>query len=67
MLGYIEYPSYDNGLDSPVGLAFRADFVGDLPDERNPRSDCAWFTVFPDNMHDEQKEFLARRLDIVPA
>ena len=46
MLGYIEYPShYNNGLDSPVGLTFRADVVGDLPDERDLRSDCAWFTV----------------------
>ena len=26
---------------------------------------CAWFTVLPDNMHDEQKEFLARHLDII--
>ena len=35
MLGYIEYPShYNNGLDSPAGLTFRADVVGDLPDER---------------------------------
>ena len=68
MLGYIEYPShYNNGLDSPVGLTFRADVVGDLPDERDLRSDCAWFTVLPDNMHDEQKEFLARHLDIAPA
>ena len=55
-LGYIEYPShYDNGLDSPVGLTFRADVVGDLPDERDLRSDCAWFTVLPDNMQDGAK------------
>lgn len=68
MLGYIEYPShYNNGLDSPVGLTFRADVVDDLPDERDLRSDCAWFTVLPDNMHDEQKEFLARHLDITEA
>ncbi len=68
MLGYIEYPShYNNGLDSPVGLTFRADVVGDLPGERDLRADCAWFTVLPDNMPDEQKEFLARHLDIAPA
>jgi hypothetical protein len=65
MLGYIEYPShYSNGLDSPVGLTFRADVKGDLPDKRDLRSDCAWFTVLPDNMDDEEKEFLARHLDI---
>ncbi len=66
MLGYIEYPShYDNGLDSPVGLAFLADVVGDMPDERDLRSECAWFSVLPDNMHDEQRKFLARHLDSV--
>ncbi|MGB0096792.1 MAG: hypothetical protein WBP81_30165 [Solirubrobacteraceae bacterium] len=49
--------------DRGVLLALR----DDLPDERELRSDCAWFTVLPDNMHDEQKEFLARHLDIAPA
>ena len=64
MLGYIEYPShYDNGVDSPVGLAFLADVVGDMPDERDLRSECAWFSVLPDSMHDEQRKFLARHLD----
>ena len=68
MLGYIEYPShYNNGLDSPVGLAFLADVAGELPDERNLRSDCAWFKVLPDNMHDEQKEFLAKHPHLVLA
>ena len=67
LLGYIEYPShYDNGLDSPVGLAFRGQSpTPDMPDDRDPRSDCAWFTTLPDNMHDEQKEFLARHLGII--
>jgi ADP-ribose pyrophosphatase YjhB (NUDIX family) len=67
LLGYIEYPShYNNGLDSPVGLAFRAQTsIVDMPDERDLRSECAWFTVLPDKMHDEQKEFLVRHLDIV--
>ena len=66
LLGYIEYPShYNNGLDSPVGLAFRAQTsTADMPDERSLRSRCAWFTVLPDNMHEEQKEFLVRHLDI---
>jgi ADP-ribose pyrophosphatase YjhB (NUDIX family) len=68
MLGYIEYPShYNNDLDSPVGLAFLTDVVGDVPDEPNLRSECAWFKVLPDNMHAEQTEFLARHLDIVNA
>jgi ADP-ribose pyrophosphatase YjhB (NUDIX family) len=67
LLGYIEYPShYNNGLDSPVGLAFRAHSpIADLPDEHDLGSKCAWFTVLPDNMHDEQKEFLVRHLDII--
>ena len=66
LLGYIEYPShYDNGLDSPVGLAFRAQpLIGGMPNDRDLRSGCAWFTTLPENMHDEQREFLARHLDI---
>ena len=61
LLGYIEYPShYDNGLDSPVGLAFRAGMLaGEVLDPRDLRSQCAWFTTLPENMHDEQREFLA--------
>jgi ADP-ribose pyrophosphatase YjhB (NUDIX family) len=67
LLGYIEYPShYNNGLDSPVGLAFRAHSpIADLPDEHDLGSKCAWFTVLPDNMHEEQKKFLVRHLDII--
>ena len=67
LLGFIEYPShYDHGLDSPVGLAFRAQpFIADMPDERDLRSECAWFTTLPDNIHDEQREFLVRHLDVV--
>jgi ADP-ribose pyrophosphatase YjhB (NUDIX family) len=66
LLGYIEYPShYQNGLDSPVGLAFSTTAAGDMPDERDLRSECAWFTVLPDNMHGEQKQFLVRHLEIV--
>ena len=55
LLGYIEYPShYENGLDSPVGLAFAATITGggELPDV------CRWFKALPDDMHDEQKRFL---------
>jgi ADP-ribose pyrophosphatase YjhB (NUDIX family) len=42
LAGYIEYPShYENGLDPPVGLVFRA-----LPlNETEPRG--RWFSVLP--------------------
>jgi ADP-ribose pyrophosphatase YjhB (NUDIX family) len=67
LLGYIEYPShYDNGLDSPVGLAFRAQ-PSEMPPELQLRSACAWFTTLPENIHDEQRDFLARHLNIVAA
>jgi ADP-ribose pyrophosphatase YjhB (NUDIX family) len=57
-LGYIEYPChYNNGLDSPVGLAFR---VRPLAGPEAPH-DCEWFTVLPENMHDEQRAFLSER------
>jgi ADP-ribose pyrophosphatase YjhB (NUDIX family) len=53
LVGCIEYPShYENGLDSPVGLVFRADPGADA----SPRGE--WFRVLPENMHDEQKRFL---------
>ena len=69
LLGYLEYPShYDNGLDSPVGLAFRAlPPAPDMLDERELRSECAWFTTLPENMHDEQRDFLVEHLDGVSA
>ena len=42
LLGYIEYPShYQNGLDSPVGLVFRAEPL----DDAQPHGQ--WFTVLP--------------------
>jgi ADP-ribose pyrophosphatase YjhB (NUDIX family) len=61
LLGYIEYPShYENGLDSPVGIAFAttpaAGVTGDPPEG------CAWFTSLPAGLYPEQAEFLARRL-----
>jgi len=67
LIGYIEYPShYNNGLDSPVGLAFRARMsASEAHDPRELQSQCAWFTSLPDNMHEEQKAFLARHLDSV--
>lgn len=66
LLGYIEYPShYENGLDSPVGLAFETALRGGPPDLRGLRSHCAWFTVLPGNIHGEQRAFLIDRLDCV--
>lgn len=56
LLGYIEYPShYENGLDSPVGIAFAAT----IADPASPPPNCEWFQALPQNMHDEQKDFLA--------
>jgi ADP-ribose pyrophosphatase YjhB (NUDIX family) len=62
LLGYIEYPShYENGLDSPVGLAFRCS-VGSA--QRALPSGAEWFTELPDGLYEEQREFLARRLGL---
>jgi len=59
LVGYIEYPShYENGLDSPVGLVF-----GTEPLDRSPPRG-QWFTVLPDNMHEEQKLFLLRHAPV---
>jgi 8-oxo-dGTP pyrophosphatase MutT (NUDIX family) len=56
MLGYIEYPShFENGLDSPVGIAFAAD----IANATARPAGCEWFQALPENMHDEQKDFLA--------
>jgi 8-oxo-dGTP pyrophosphatase MutT (NUDIX family) len=60
LLGYIEYPShYENGLDCPVGLAFRSQPVGaitELPEG------CEYFRELPPELYAEQQEFLSRRL-----
>lgn len=62
MLGYIEYPShYENGLDSPVGLAFDAVPAGGPPFQPLPEG-CAWFTELPAGLYAEQREFLICRL-----
>jgi ADP-ribose pyrophosphatase YjhB (NUDIX family) len=59
MLGYIEYPShYESGLDSPVGLAFTAEPTVALSDRPELSSQCRWFPHAPDQIHDEQREFL---------
>jgi ADP-ribose pyrophosphatase YjhB (NUDIX family) len=64
LLGYIEYPShYENGLDSPVGLAFSCSIAGG--GDRTPTpAGGAWFTRLPDGLYAEQREFLARRLGL---
>jgi 8-oxo-dGTP pyrophosphatase MutT (NUDIX family) len=56
--GYIEYPSHiRQGIDSPVGLAFRTHLP---PDETltTVRGRLDWFRQLPDEMHDEQRAFL---------
>ncbi len=59
--GYIEYPShYENGLDSPVGLVFRAAPL----DDAQPHGQ--WFTVLPENMHEEQKAFVLGNASVSP-
>jgi ADP-ribose pyrophosphatase YjhB (NUDIX family) len=63
LLGYIEYPShYENGLDSPVGLAFASQLAdGPAGTDRLPHS-CAWFSRLPAGLYEEQRAFLERRL-----
>jgi ADP-ribose pyrophosphatase YjhB (NUDIX family) len=61
LLGYIEYPShYENGLDSPVGLAFRAEPVGGPPEDGALPEGCRWFSRPPAGLYQEQREFLER-------
>jgi hypothetical protein len=65
LLGYIEYPShYENGLDSPVGLAFRTELMGGRQVEDDVRPGCQWFTRLPDGLYAEQRAFLGRRLGL---
>jgi ADP-ribose pyrophosphatase YjhB (NUDIX family) len=65
LLGYIEYPShYNNGLDHPVGLAFRSEPVGGLPSDDELPEGSAWFSRLPAGLYEEQREFLARRLGL---
>jgi hypothetical protein len=59
LLGYIEYPShYENGLDSPVGLAFRT--VPEAGPAVDPPEGYDWFHSLPAGLYAEQAEFLAR-------
>jgi 8-oxo-dGTP pyrophosphatase MutT (NUDIX family) len=56
LLGYIEYPShYENGIDSPVGLAFHCTLIGD-PAAIDPS--CRFFGQLPDGLYAEQDGFL---------
>jgi ADP-ribose pyrophosphatase YjhB (NUDIX family) len=63
LLGYIEYPShYENGLDSPVGLAFLIkDYTGKI-NISNEASESGWFKQLPQNMHTEQIDFIQQNL-----
>lgn len=58
-LGYIEYLSHhENGLDSPVGIAFDVvDYTG-VPHADDEAADARWFTELPAQMHREQVDFL---------
>lgn len=60
LLGYIEYPSHlARGLDWPVGIAFGLHLAPSSEDRFHGGDDgVAWFSRLPDEMHDEQKEFL---------
>lgn len=63
LLGYIEYPShYENGLDSPVGLAFRTELPGGPAAQGQPAEGSEWFARLPDGLYAEQREFLTARL-----
>ena len=55
LLGYIECLSHhENGLDSPVGLAFRCT----LEEESALPEIAGWFTELPKNLYAEQRAFL---------
>jgi 8-oxo-dGTP pyrophosphatase MutT (NUDIX family) len=63
LLGYIEYPShYTNGLDSPVGLAFRTEPIAGEPGGVEVPDGCRWFARLPAGLYGEQRDFLAARL-----
>lgn len=65
LLGYIEYPShYENGLDSPVGLAFQTE---PLTQADEPPAGCEWFRHLPEGLYAEQREFLIARLGFPPS
>jgi ADP-ribose pyrophosphatase YjhB (NUDIX family) len=65
LLGYIEYPShYENGLDSPVGIAFEVtNYQGSVKQNKEAKK-YGWFKDLPKEMHQEQKDFLAKTVFI---
>jgi ADP-ribose pyrophosphatase YjhB (NUDIX family) len=59
MLGYIEYPSHwDNGLDSPVGIAFLVTRHAGAVVVSAEADAHGWFRRLPAGMHGEQVRFL---------
>lgn len=65
LLGYIEYPShYENGLDSPVGIAFLVKSFDGNTKANSEASDSDWFEKLPENMHKEQVDFLNQKLQV---
>lgn len=59
-LGYLEYPShFENGIDSPVGLAFLA--RPPLPQPDQLPHGCGYFKMLPPELYAEQREFLVQR------
>jgi len=60
LLGYIEYPSHlRQGIDWPVGITFKAGVLGSPARALASHEGSArWFSVLPEAMHDEQKDFL---------
>ena len=59
LLGYIEYPShYENGLDSPVGIAFEITGYAGRVHVNSEAARFGWFVDLPAKMHREQTEFL---------
>jgi ADP-ribose pyrophosphatase YjhB (NUDIX family) len=60
LLGYIEYPShYEKGLDSPVGIVFLVKTFSGTIKTNFEASDGGWFEKLPENMHEEQINFLS--------
>jgi|ERR1700733_10086537 ADP-ribose pyrophosphatase YjhB (NUDIX family) len=65
LIGYIEYPShYENGLDSPVGIAFSCEIAGGEPADGSPPPGGGWFTRLPVGLYAEQHDFLSRTLGL---
>ena len=65
LLGYIEYPShYENGLDTPVGIAFEVLSYYNQLRPNHEAKDYGWFTKLPKNMHSEQIDFLEKTISL---